>query len=128
MISQLYWEMGERIRSKRLELSLTQEQLSEKIGVSNKHLSEVERGNDRLSYDRLLLLCDVLDCSTDYLLRGRSTIADGIEIPESVLEIFRCSDRQEIEMLHEYLLLYSKILKYAPASDSIGKDSNKTQK
>ena len=35
---------------------------------------------------------------------------------------------QEIEMLHEYLLLYSKILKYAPASDSTGKDSNKTQK
>ncbi|MBR5419565.1 MAG: helix-turn-helix transcriptional regulator [Lachnospiraceae bacterium] len=110
MISQLYWDMGERIRSKRLELSLTQEQLSEKIGVSSKHISEVERGNDRLSYDKLLLLCDELDCSTDYLLRGRNTIADGLEIPESVLEVFRHPNSHEFSILQEMLHLYSKII------------------
>ena len=112
MISQLYLEIGERIRSKRQEMSLTQEQLSEKIGVSNKHISEVERGNDRLSYDKLLLLCDVLDCSTDYLLRGRNTIGDGIEIPESILEILRRSNKTEMEMLQDSLRLYSRLMTY----------------
>ena len=107
MISELYLEIGERIRSKRLSLHLTQEQLSEKIGISDKHMSEVERGNDRLSYDKLLKLCDIFDCSTDYILRGCNTIEDGIELPDSLLKVFRNANSEEIDIFEEYIQMYS---------------------
>lgn len=114
MISQLYVEIGERIRSKRLALHLTQAQLSEKIGISDNHMSEIERGNDRLSYDKLLRLCEIFDCSTDYILRGCNTIEDGVEIPESIIEVFRKSDSKEIALFEEYIRLYSKIRNFNP--------------
>lgn len=54
MKTKLNEEIGERIRAKRLACKLTQDKLSEQVGISGKHLSEVERGNDRLSYEKLI--------------------------------------------------------------------------
>ncbi len=109
MISQLYYDIGERIRKKRLDLHMTQEQLSERIGTSSKHLSEVERGNDRLSYDKLLRLCEALDCTTDYILKGTSSTADGILFPESIVEFLHRSDSSEVDLFNEYIRMYGKI-------------------
>ncbi|MBR2415062.1 MAG: helix-turn-helix transcriptional regulator [Clostridia bacterium] len=63
-------EMGKRIKEKRKELKLTQEYLSEQLGISVKHFSEVERGLAGLSIDNLVKLSSLFDVSLDFLVKG----------------------------------------------------------
>lgn len=63
-------EIGLRIKEKRKEMKLTQEMLAEKLGISVKHLSEVERGIAGLSIENLILLSTFFDVSLDYLIKG----------------------------------------------------------
>lgn len=81
--------MGKRIKEKRKELKLTQEYLSELLGISVKHFSEVERGLAGLSIDNLVKLSGLFDVSLDYLVKGdyvenqwQSTIALLRTVPE----------------------------------------------
>ncbi len=63
---------GERIREIREAKGLTQDQLSEKAGMSKGFLSDVEHNNKNLSSQGLLRIANVLGASVDYLLRGES--------------------------------------------------------
>lgn len=52
--------LGKKIKEKRLERQLTQEQLAEKIGISPKSLSQIELGNNFVSAENLELICKAL--------------------------------------------------------------------
>lgn len=57
----------ERIRSRRKQLSLTQTDLSGKVGISVPSLSAIESGSSLPKLDNLLYLCEILDCDIGYL-------------------------------------------------------------
>ena len=61
---------GNFIALKRREKNLTQEQLAEKIGVSNKTISKWENGKCMPDYAVVEILCDVLGISVSELLDG----------------------------------------------------------
>ncbi len=63
-------DIGSRLKKARRERELTQEQFSEMLGISQKHYSEVERGNSGLSVKHLIKASDILSISLDYLLKG----------------------------------------------------------
>ena len=52
----------------------TQGALAEKIGVGNKHISDMERGYAGISVDVLIKLCEVLEVDSDYILFGKMTV------------------------------------------------------
>ena len=52
----------------------TQSALAEKIGVGNKHVSDIELGRAGISVDVLIRLCEVLDVDSDYILFGKMTV------------------------------------------------------
>lgn len=62
--------IGSRLRKKRKQLHLTQENMAEKLNISIKHYGEVERGNAGLSLENLVEVSDILDVSLDYLIKG----------------------------------------------------------
>lgn len=64
--------MGQRLRKRRLEKSLTQENMAELLDISVKHYSEIERGITGISVERLIELSDLLDLNIDYLLKGNN--------------------------------------------------------
>lgn len=66
-------EMGRRIKDRRKECKITQEEMSETLGISVKHFSEVERGLAGLSIENLVKLSSVLELSLDYLVKGEAT-------------------------------------------------------
>ena len=107
----LYQEIGGRIQDLRRLHHLTQENLAEKLDVSVKHISSVERGSSSLSLEKLIQLCDLLDCSIDYLVLGRNISGMEEYIPQSILEIFTRSDKEECALLQEYLLFFQKLHK-----------------
>lgn len=65
-------EMGQRIRTRRKKLMLTQEYVAEQLNVSVKHFSEVERGIAGLSIENLIKLSNILGMSLDYIIKGES--------------------------------------------------------
>jgi len=69
-------EIGKRLRERREYLHITREKLCEMVDVSPQFLSEVERGVKGLSVDKLLVMCDGLGLSADYVLRGKETLTD----------------------------------------------------
>lgn len=52
--------LGKKIKEKRIQQSLTQEQLAEKVGISPKSLSQIELGNNFVSADNLEQICSAL--------------------------------------------------------------------
>lgn len=59
---------GERIAVLRKEKRMTQEELAEKMDVSSQAVSKWENGNAMPEVASLVLLSQILDCSTDSIL------------------------------------------------------------
>ena len=66
-------EIGQRIKKCRKTLKLTQEKLEERSGVSQNHISSLERGVSLIGVDALMKLAPALGVSMEYLLTGRQT-------------------------------------------------------
>lgn len=96
-------EIGERISHLRKEHSMTQENLAEKLNISIKHCSAVERGASSLSLEKLIIVCELFHTSMDYLTRGTQ------ESLESIFKIVEPDNEAERKLLKEYLLLFNKI-------------------
>lgn len=52
---------GKKIKEKRLQQRLTQEQLAERVGISPKSLSQIELGNNFISAENLEQVCNALN-------------------------------------------------------------------
>lgn len=68
--------IGQFIATKRREQNLTQEQLAEKIGVSNKTVSKWETGKTMPDYSVVESLCEALNISVGELLSGEEKEPD----------------------------------------------------
>ncbi len=85
--------VGGNIQRLREEHHYTQEELSEKIGVTPNHLSAIERGVSGISLELLEKLCEVLSVTADHILFGRAAAeANGEELIRLLRTI---SDGQE---------------------------------
>ncbi|MCZ4297280.1 helix-turn-helix domain-containing protein [Henriciella marina] len=62
--------VGQRIRWRRKELKWTQEQLSEKLGLTFQQVQKYEKGVNRISAGRLYELACVLDVEIGYFFEG----------------------------------------------------------
>ncbi len=63
-------EMGARIKETRLKSNLTQEQLAEKLQKGTSYISDIERGAKSPSLSLFIKMVNVLNISSDYILRG----------------------------------------------------------
>lgn len=64
--------IGNRIRISREKSGLTQEELAERLDLSTQFISTIERGVAGASLETVINLCDVLNVSCEWLLRGRT--------------------------------------------------------
>jgi transcriptional regulator with XRE-family HTH domain len=65
-------EIGRRIRSRREELSISQEKLAHSIGLHYSTVSHIERGDRSLRVISILRLAEGLGCDPGELLAGMS--------------------------------------------------------
>ena len=70
---------GERLRELRTDFGLTQKQLAERLGVTQKNLSKYELEKLDLSTDMIIKICNFFMCSADYLL-GRTDDCEPYEL------------------------------------------------
>lgn len=69
-MSELNIEIGNRLREIRKGLKLTQEKFAEQLNYETKHYGQVERGERKISLEKLKLLYDKFDVDLLYLLTG----------------------------------------------------------
>ena len=63
-------EIGKRIRQKRKSMYMTSADINNQIAIAPATLSDIERGNKSPSCLTLLKLSEILECSTDWILKG----------------------------------------------------------
>lgn len=81
-----YKAVGKRIKIARINLDMTQEELSEKVQLSPSHMSNIETGTTRMSLQTVVNIANALNVSVDQLL------ADSVVQARPILE----SELQEI--------------------------------
>ncbi len=101
--------IGLRIAKIRRSHHLTQEALAERLGVSAKHISHVERGCASLSIKGMMELCDFFDCSLDYLVFGKNSDKTLDLLPKPILDILYSGQEDEISRLKRYLEIYAEL-------------------
>lgn len=109
-MKQLNYDIGRRIALLRERDHMTQEQLSEILGISLKHCSSVERGLSSFSLEKLIHICEIFNITMDYLILGREK-SDINNVPTLCIDLFTHADAQEYQLLVEYLTLYDKVRK-----------------
>src|SRR5574344_2801720 len=77
-------ESGKRIKQLRKDKGFTQESFAEKLGYSDSFIASVETGRKGISIDALLLMSEVLECTLDYLIMGKSGDDELLELLRNV--------------------------------------------
>ena len=100
--------IGNYIAKKRREKHLTQEQLAEKLGVSNKTISKWENGKCMPDYGIIEQLCEELSVTLSELMDGEDAADDSVRVydDEQILDLLRRT--QELE--RQKNILYGIVL------------------
>ena len=93
-----YKKLGKRIREERLRLNLTQEHLSEEIGISTAYLGQIERGERSITLDKLIVLTNRLGVTVDFLLNDYIETADDDLYKKIMLQLFDGRSAKEKEL------------------------------
>ncbi|HJC56692.1 MAG TPA: helix-turn-helix domain-containing protein [Candidatus Eisenbergiella intestinipullorum] len=64
-------EIGDRLRLRREKLGLTQKEAAKLLEMSETFYGEIERGNRRLSIEKMILVRERMGISLTWLLAGR---------------------------------------------------------
>ena len=62
--------VGAKVKSRRLILGLSQEELAKSIGLTFQQVQKYERGTNRISVSRLVDICRTLKVTVDYFFDG----------------------------------------------------------
>ena len=73
-------EIGKRLKICRLAKNITQEVLSEKIGIQTQSYSNIESGTRLFSVEVLIKLMHELEVSADYILTGQTNNNSSIDV------------------------------------------------
>lgn len=68
-----YIALGMRIKNKRLEQNLTQEQVAEHVDLSSVYIGQIERGERKMTIETLVKLANFLNASIEELLKDSTS-------------------------------------------------------
>ena len=94
-----YKELGQRIRSVRQNMCLTQDNLSEMVGCNTSHISNIENNYTKLSLNVLVAIANALGVSVDYLLSGQLNDTSSALDREILKALDGCDDIKKEKIL-----------------------------
>jgi len=95
-------QLGNRIRHFRKLNGLTQEELSEKIGVENSTLGHIETGKNLPSMSRLPLIAEALNVEVFELFIGKETELNTDKV-EAINKILKKLDKKQINLIYDLI-------------------------
>ncbi|MFB9278687.1 helix-turn-helix domain-containing protein [Cohnella cellulosilytica] len=93
-------KVGERIRTRRKALNISQEEFAERIGRVPKFCADIERGQAGMSIETMLSICTFLKLSPNELLLGLDTITTTYNETDLIISALnQCTDKQRKDAL-----------------------------
>ena len=93
-----YKAIGKRIKIARIKADLTQERLSELVGISPTHLSNIETGTTRVSLTTLVGIANALSITSDDLLCD-SVIKAKVQFEQDIARVLEGCSEYEIRVI-----------------------------
>lgn len=103
--TQVLVEIGERLRRQRKQMKMTQEETAELLEMSTTFYGEIERGNKRLSIEKILLVYDRMGLDPTYLLTG------DLPADKMVVEVFKDCPKEKKPALEQIITYLKKLYK-----------------
>lgn len=101
-MEQDYREIGRRVARRRRELGLKQAQVAEVVGISNNHMSAIERARSIPSVEVVIRLAVALDTTPDEFLVGTLHQKDREEWRQTA-ELLRGLDGRQLALAARFL-------------------------
>lgn len=99
-------KIGGRVRTRRLEIGMSQEQLAGALGVTFQQVQKYEKGVNRTASSRLFGIARVLGVNVSYFFDGLTPAGDAGEVDS---EEVRPLARDEIRLLAEFRSLPKRL-------------------
>ena len=87
--------IGHRLRARRLELHVSQNELAEKLCLSFQQVQKYEKGVNRVGSGRLMEIAQVLECDTAYFLADAKGNGNG-HVTSKFVEFLATKDGVDI--------------------------------
>jgi len=97
-----YTALGKRIAKRRRELGLTQVQVNETAGLSDKYLSNIETARSIPSIDVLMRICGAISITPDYLLTG-TLIKENPELSDKISDKTKSLPENKLKLLDSFV-------------------------
>ncbi len=85
--------MKDRIKNLRIKKNMTQAQLGEILGITQKAISLIEKGINRPNVAQIEMLSNYFNVSTDYIVKGIESTKDIEPIERDFLKIIRTDSK-----------------------------------
>jgi transcriptional regulator with XRE-family HTH domain len=108
------YKIGSNIRAARMRADLTQEEMSEKIGVTPQYLSDLERGLVGTSIPTLIRICTDLNVSADFILFGNSK--DSGNASSTLIEKIQRLPKYKADMVERTVNILLEAMDMEPGS------------
>jgi len=105
-----YKDIGQRIKTKRVEKGFTQEQLSEMVDIGPSHMSHIESGSTVPSFEVFVSIVNALGCSADELLCREVAAAKPL-LNSWLSELVADCDNTEIKILSDIVVTAKQTLR-----------------
>lgn len=106
-----YLVIGKRIKKCRLEKGLTQEKLSDLIGISKAHMSHIETGTTKLGFPVLCAIANALGVGLDYLM-GENLNSSVSVLREEIEEIISDCTVYELRCIIDSMITAKNVIRY----------------
>ena len=100
--------MKDRIKELRTKKNMTQTQLGELLGVTQKAISLIEKGINNPSVAQISKIAEIFNVTTDFIINGNESAKDIEPIEQEILKIIR-DDRT----------LFGKLIKMLEAKKTV---------
>lgn len=105
-------KIGKFIQERRKEKELTQVELAEKLGVSNRTISKWENGNSLPDYSMFNDLCEVLDISINELLSGEKLTEENYQkrLEKNIVDTIDYNNKVRNKRLKKFIFVIVGII------------------
>lgn len=95
--------LGERIRKRRIELNMTQEELGKKVGYKSRTtVNKVELGNNAINQKRIVSFAQALQTTPEYLMGWQDTPEEN-ELINLILQLTD-EETEELSKFVDYII------------------------
>lgn len=98
--------IGKKIRQIRIEKGFSQEELSEKIDISPRHMCTIENGNSFPSIETFIKIAEILDININEFFNITAETNDNLR--KEIYNLIQTSTVQELHLIKEIIFAIQK--------------------